>query len=86
MTDNEWAVIVDWNPAPIADQLLSEWLEESGLDRAQIDAELRCDLTRSVSGVMEFRYSIRPHWITTEGKLGAAAVSRSQASRVDERQ
>ena len=62
MTVPEWVVIVDWNTVPVADRLLSEWLLRAGLERSDVDADLRCDCTRSVSGEMECRYSVRGRW------------------------
>lgn len=62
MTASGWVVIVDWNTVPAADRLLSEWLLHLGVERSDVDADLRCDITRSVSGEMEYRYSVRGRW------------------------
>jgi hypothetical protein len=59
MVENDWRVIVDWNFEAEADALLGAWLRRNSVTRAEIGADLREDLTRSVDGIRRIRYSVR---------------------------
>lgn len=57
---SDWPIIVDWSEAHLARHRLDAWLGANGLTKQGIENQLRCDISRSLDGIQEFRYCVAP--------------------------
>jgi len=60
VASSDWPVIVDWSEADLAGRRLEAWLRANGFAREAIEDQIRCDISRSLSGVLEYRYAVSP--------------------------